>query len=519
MAELGSAYVNIIPKAPGIERNLKQLLNDNMPDTSKQGQKLGNGLVSGIKKVVAGAAIGKFVADAFSAGGDLQQSFGGLDTIYGDAAEAAKKYAKQAAKAGISANSYAEQAVSSGAALKQAFGGDTQKAMDAANTAIMDMTDNAAKMGTPIESIQMAYQGFAKQNYTMLDNLKLGYGGTKTEMERLLADAQKLTGVKYDIGNLGDVYDAIHAIQGELGLTGVAAQEASTTLTGSFGAVKASWENTMAALVTGEGLNEAMANLSTSVGGLTGNVLTALENIVPQIPTLVGGIVSAIIDHAPDIASSAVSLLAELGGGLISNLPVIFERIPEIFSGISEKLMEQDWESPGAELIAAIGAGISGAIGLLFDAVDAAVQAVVNALDGWLGQAAAKLASLFAMAADGAATAQGSMGVSGGNNVTIPRSKSVGGYATGLNYVPYDEFPALLHQGEMVVPRRLASQMRAAGISKDSQSLPLGVVGAAEPTQVNVVVEFRGSLAQLARILQPEIKVVTHNNGPQMSKA
>lgn len=171
MADLGSAYVNIIPKAPGIEKELKKLLGDNMPNTNKQGQKLGSGLVSGIKKVIAGAAIGKVISDAFSAGGDLQQSFGGLETIYGDAATQAKEYAQSAALAGISANSYAEQAVSFGAALKQAFGGDTTAAMEAANTAIMDMTDNAAKMGTPLESIQQAYQGFAKQNYTMLDNL------------------------------------------------------------------------------------------------------------------------------------------------------------------------------------------------------------------------------------------------------------------------------------------------------------------------------------------------------------
>ena len=172
MADLGSAYVNIIPKAPGIEKELKKLLGDGAAGAgSPAGRSAGSSFISAFKKIVAGAAIGKFVADAFSAGGALQQSFGGLDTIYGDAADAAKKYAKQAAKAGISANSYAEQAVSFGAALKQAFGGDTQKAMEAANTAIMDMTDNAAKMGTPIESIQLAYQGFAKQNYTMLDNL------------------------------------------------------------------------------------------------------------------------------------------------------------------------------------------------------------------------------------------------------------------------------------------------------------------------------------------------------------
>lgn len=172
MADLGSAYVNIIPKAPGIERELKELLGKGAEGAGGgAGTRAGNSLVSGLKKAVAGAAIGKVLKDAFSAGGDLQQSFGGLDTIYGDASAAAKDYAKNAAQVGISANQYAEQAVSFGAALKAAYGGDTTAAMEAANLAIMDMTDNAAKMGTPIENIQTAYQGFAKQNYTMLDNL------------------------------------------------------------------------------------------------------------------------------------------------------------------------------------------------------------------------------------------------------------------------------------------------------------------------------------------------------------
>ena len=167
--------------------------------------------------------------------------------------------------------------------------------MEAANTAILDMADNAAKMGTPLESIQAAYQGFARGQYTLLDNLKLGYGGTKTEMERLLADAEKLTGVKYDINNLGDVYSAIHAVQGELGLTGVAAAEAQTTLTGSFGALKASWENVLAALTTGEGLETALANLTTSFSNFGSNILAMLANLGPQLPTMILTLVDSII--------------------------------------------------------------------------------------------------------------------------------------------------------------------------------------------------------------------------------
>lgn len=171
MADLGSAYVNIVPKAPGISGKVEDLLEGGSGGAEKAGAGWGKKLLGGLAKLGIGAAVGSMFKQAFDVGGKLQQSFGGLDTIYGDAAGQAKLYAQAAASAGISANDYAEQAVAFGASLKQAFGGDTTAAMSAANTAILDMADNAAKMGTPLESIQAAYQGFAKQNYTMLDNL------------------------------------------------------------------------------------------------------------------------------------------------------------------------------------------------------------------------------------------------------------------------------------------------------------------------------------------------------------
>lgn len=178
-ANIGNAYVQIVPKAEGISSKIGSLIGGDAKNAGKNaGQDAGNGFGQSLMKVLGGLAIGATVTAGFKAaldeGGKLQQSYGGLETIYGDAAEAAKKYAKEAASAGISANDYAENAVSFGASLKQAFEGDTAKAVEAANTAILDMTDNAAKMGTPIENIQNAYQGFAKGNYTMLDNLKLG---------------------------------------------------------------------------------------------------------------------------------------------------------------------------------------------------------------------------------------------------------------------------------------------------------------------------------------------------------
>lgn len=387
MADLGQAYVQIVPSAKGIKGHIEKELSG--ADIGAAGESAGNGLggklLSGLKTAFAAAAVGKVIKDAFEAGGALQQSFGGLDTLYGDAAAGAKEYAFQAAQAGISANDYAEQAVSFGAALKAAYGGDTTAAMEAANTAIMDMADNSAKMGTDLASIQNAYQGFAKGNYTMLDNLKLGYGGTKTEMERLLADAEKLTGIHYDISNLGDVYSAIHAVQQELGLTGVAAGEAQTTLTGSFGAMKAAWENTLAALTTGEGLEAALSNLTTSVGAFLNNVLSMLGELAPQIPEFMMGLAQVIIDNAPTLIASGVEMVLQLAVGLVQAIPELVDKIPEIWDALKSAWSSIDWSSLGIELINGIIRGLDYAATWLYNSL---VNMAANALQSaknWLG--------------------------------------------------------------------------------------------------------------------------------------
>ena len=359
MPDLGNAYVNIVPKAENISTNIEKVLAGGNPGAEKAGTGIGKRLLGAVAKLGIGAAVGSMLKQSFEAGGKLQQSFGGLETIYGDAAESAKAYAREAAAAGISANTYAEQAVSMGAALKAAFGGDTAAAAEAANTAIMDMADNAAKMGTPIESLQSAYQGFAKQNYTMLDNLKLGYGGTKQEMERLLADAEAFSGVKYDINNLGDVYSAIHVIQGELGLTGVAAEEAKTTLSGSAGAMKASWENLMGAMTTGEGFEQAMEGLTESVGNFASNVLSMLGNLAPKLPDLILGLADVVIANAPAFIAAGAELIVKLAAGLVERIPDIAAKVPEIWQSFKSAFSAIDWKSLGNNLINKIGDGIN----------------------------------------------------------------------------------------------------------------------------------------------------------------
>ena len=243
---LANAYVQILPTAKGMKDALRNILNDNMPSGSESGEKYGNGLASKIKGVIAAAGIGKALSSAVMEGANLEQSLGGIETLFKESADKVKQNAANAYKtAGMSANEYMELTTSFSASLLSSLANDTSKSADIADMAMTDMSDNANKMGSSMEDIKNEYQGFAKQNYTMLDNLKLGYGGTKTEMQRLLADAQKITGVKYDINNLADVYNAIHVIQGELGITGTTAKEAASTLSGSFSAMKASFKNVL----------------------------------------------------------------------------------------------------------------------------------------------------------------------------------------------------------------------------------------------------------------------------------
>ncbi len=210
---------------------------------------LGDFITSGLKAVGNGIkkidstflSVGKQALDSYA---DYEQLVGGVETLFKDNASTVENYANNAYKtAGLSANDYMETITGFSASLLQSLNGDTAKVAEVGNMAVTDMADNANKMGTDMSLIQNAYQGFAKQNYTMLDNLKLGYGGTKEEMQRLLSDAQKITGIKYDINNLNDVYQAIHAIQGKLDITGTTAKEANTTIQGSVSAMKSAWTN------------------------------------------------------------------------------------------------------------------------------------------------------------------------------------------------------------------------------------------------------------------------------------
>jgi phage-related protein len=298
--ELGKAYVQIIPSAKGISGMIQKEMGGEVASAGvSAGESLGSKMVGALKAVVVAAGIGKAIGAALSEGSALQQSLGGIETLFKDSADKVKGFANEAYKTtGLSANAYMENVTGFSASLLQSLGGDTDKAADIANMAMIDMSDNANKMGTSMDSIQVAYQGFAKQNYTMLDNLKLGYGGTKQEMQRLLADAEKLTGVKYDINNLSDVYSAIHAIQENLDITGTTAKEAASTFSGSFESMKAAAQNVLGKIAIGENILPSLrALLDTTSTFLFNNFLPMLGNIFSGLGVLLSEGISDVVSH------------------------------------------------------------------------------------------------------------------------------------------------------------------------------------------------------------------------------
>ena len=332
-SELGKAYVQIIPSAKGIKGMIEKQLG---AEVASAGDKLGESLGSKIKslaiKAIAAAGIGKAISASIYQGGELEQSLGGVETLFKDSADKVKAYAKEAYKTtGVSANEYMQNVTSFAASLVSSLGGDTEKASKIANTAMIDMGDNANKMGTSMQDIQNAYQGFAKKNYTMLDNLKLGYGGTKKEMARLLEDAQKISGIEYDIDNLGDVYEAIHVIQEELGITGTTALEASETLQGSFSAMKASFVDVLGNLALGENIKPSLINLAeTTEIFLVGNLIPMLARVLKGIPVVIE---NGIKEFGPIMINAGKEIMNQFGLSIGNNTS-----ITEAFSSLKNNI-------------------------------------------------------------------------------------------------------------------------------------------------------------------------------------
>lgn len=377
--ELAKAYVQIIPSAKGISASLNKELGG---PAESAGNSAGSKIGSAIKAAIAAAGIGAAIKSAVSEGAALEQSIGGIETLFKGSADTVIANAKKAYEtAGMSANAYMEAVTGFSASLLQGLGGDTERAAAIADMALTDMSDNANKMGTSMESIQNAYQGFAKQNYTMLDNLKLGYGGTKTEMERLLADAQMLTGVKYDINNLADVYEAIHAIQENLDITGTTAKEASSTISGSFASMKAAFQDTLANLALGEDITPSLDALKeTVVTYVSGNLLPALSNILSSLPMVLLTLISTL---APDLALAGMEVLIGLANGIGAALPELLplmnQAIATMVTGLISNL--PNLISSGLTLIQGLASGISRSIPVVAAASPVIIRSLVDGLN------------------------------------------------------------------------------------------------------------------------------------------
>lgn len=330
------AYVQIVPSAEGIKGSITSALGG---EASSAGTKLGSMLSTGVKaSLVAGVAgLGAIIGGALTEGGALQQSLGGVETLFKDSASDVIAAANNAYKtAGVSANSYMEQVTSFSATLLQGLGGDTEAAASYADKAIVQMADNANKMGTSMESIQYAYQGFAKDNYTMLDNLKLGYGGTQAEMARLindsgvLGDSIEVTAETVKDVPFSSIIDAIQVIQDNLGITGTTAKEAATTLTGSFASVKAALSNVLAGLTLGQDLGPALNALATTLTTfLTANLIPAITNILSALPGALVTLITAIGPQltaglatiVPQMMTAGAQMLQSLSAGLVQGIP------------------------------------------------------------------------------------------------------------------------------------------------------------------------------------------------------
>lgn len=503
----------------------KDQFNGDIDESSSKAEKLsgkiGKGLATAAKIGAAAigaaaTAVGALTKKSLEEYAEYEQLVGGVETLFKDSADVVMQYANNAYKtAGLSANDYMETVTSFSAALLQSLGGDTEAAAKQADLAITDMADNANKMGTAMGDIQNAYQGFAKQNYTMLDNLKLGYGGTKEEMQRLIDDANALNAAQgnltnYSIDSYADIVSAIHDVQTEMGITGTTAKEASTTIQGSLSAMKSAWTN----LLTGIGddsqdLDKLINNFVDSTGTAAENILPRLgkiitgigslaERLAPVVAAAIPGLVTTVL---PELVQSGISMVGAILQGLVQMLPQIIQYGVDMVITLIESI-SSDPESLVETAIMLVVTIVSGLIDALPKLIAAAAELVTGLLRALISNAPNLLAAglkLVGKIAEGIANSLGEIvkagakvvdsiidGIAGAwkkltgwfkgiwndlfgglsANVSVNGSAKGavagvnGSHASGLDYVPFDGYIAELHKGEMVVPKREAQTLR-----------------------------------------------------------
>ena len=378
-------------------------MDDAMDDGAKKALSFGDvlkanlasdAIVSGVKALASaiketGAALIDLGKQSIQGFAEQEQLIGGVDTLFKENSAQVQQYANEAYKtAGLSANQYMETVTSFSASLLQSLGGDTKAAAEKADQAITDMSDNANKMGTDMQSIQNAYQGFAKANYTMLDNLKLGYGGTKEEMQRLLTDAEKISGIKYDLSSYSDIVDAIHVVQTEMGITGTTAAEAATTIEGSANSMKSAWSNLLTGM-SNENLNldRLVKNVVDSVGTFADNLLPRLQTMLPRFSEGMTQLVNGLVPYVAPAMETLLPALVQGVGGLVSGIVQALPAAVEAISAVVPMLVEQitillpQILNAGIDIIAALASGIGENLPTLIPAV---VDAIITITEGLL---------------------------------------------------------------------------------------------------------------------------------------
>ena len=363
---------------------LKDEVSDKVPGVGKT---LKTGLATAGKVAAVGigaattavAALTKTAVEGYS---EYEQLTGGVETLFKSSSDDVMAYAENAFKtAGLSANEYMATVTSFSASLLQSLGGNTEEAARLADQAIIDMSDNANKMGTDMQMIQNAYQGFAKQNFTMLDNLKLGYGGTQEEMKRLLADAQAISGIEYDISSYADIVEAIHVIQNEMGITGTTAKEAGETIGGSVASMKAAWKNLTV------GIADENANIDELMDNFLDSVSTVASNILPVVERVLGNIFQTLADNAPKMLEKAVELFLKIAAGAIQAIPGIIRSIPDIINAIVNGF-KSAWPQiveVGKEIVRGLWTGIQNLGSWLKGKVSGFIGGIVDNVKGVLG--------------------------------------------------------------------------------------------------------------------------------------
>lgn len=453
MATIADAYIQIIPSAEGIQGNLSNVLNNEAESVGiASGNKFSSAFTTGLKTMATGATVAfaavtagitSVTKSSVESYAEFEQLSGGVETLFTpqqsmsefvsqldeigvSAEEAAKRYeeygtgaekvmenASEAYKtAGLSANEYMEQATSTAAALVSSLGGDTAAAADLADQAIIDMSDNANKMGTSIESIQNAYSGFAKGNFTMLDNLKLGYGGTKEEMERLLEDAEAISGIEYDTSSYSDIVEAIHVIQDEMGIAGTTASEAEETISGSLSMVSASWSN----LLTG--MSDENADLDSLISQLVDSVAIAADNLLPVvetaltgaadvvesiIPEMVDRIPSLVTDTLPQLVDSGISIIDSILTGLNENADTIGESAGKILTKLTTSFvgMLPTLLDTGLTILESLLNGIGSNLDTIIPTVTSVILEITSTLIGHIDELVSAGLTIFLGLVDG----------------------------------------------------------------------------------------------------------------------